>query len=50
MLNIRNVPVIITKGSEWLSYGTDDSKGTKVFALGKLTMLSCCPMVPHLEK
>ena len=30
-----NVPVIITKGSEWFSsYGTDDSKGTKVFALG----------------
>ncbi|MGN1033362.1 MAG: NADH-ubiquinone oxidoreductase-F iron-sulfur binding region domain-containing protein, partial [Intestinibacter sp.] len=30
-----NVPVIINKGAKWFaSYGTDDSTGTKVFALG----------------
>lgn len=30
-----NIPIIINKGSDWFaSYGTDDSKGTKVFALG----------------
>ncbi|MEJ6949885.1 NADH-ubiquinone oxidoreductase-F iron-sulfur binding region domain-containing protein [Natronospora cellulosivora (SeqCode)] len=29
-----NIPTIILKGGEWFSqYGTDDSKGTKVFAL-----------------
>ncbi len=29
-----NIPVILTKGAEWFaSIGTDDSKGTKVFAL-----------------
>ena len=33
-----NIPVIITKGADWFSkIGTDDSKGTKVFALtGKI--------------
>lgn len=33
-----NIPVILTKGAEWFSkIGTDDSKGTKVFALtGKI--------------
>ena len=30
-----NVPAIINKGADWFaSYGTEDSKGTKVFALG----------------
>lgn len=30
-----NIPAIINKGSDWFSsFGTDDSKGTKVFALG----------------
>ena len=30
-----NVPTIINKGADWFaSYGTEDSKGTKVFALG----------------
>ena len=30
-----NVPAIIYKGADWFaSYGTEDSKGTKVFALG----------------
>jgi NADH-quinone oxidoreductase subunit F len=30
-----NIPPIILKGPDWfLSYGTDDSSGTKVFALG----------------
>ena len=30
-----NVPAIITNGSDWFtSFGTEDSKGTKVFALG----------------
>ena len=30
-----NVPAIINKGTDWFaSYGTEDSKGTKVFALG----------------
>ena len=30
-----NVPAIINKGANWFaSYGTEDSKGTKVFALG----------------
>ena len=30
-----NVPAIINNGSDWFaSYGTEDSKGTKVFALG----------------
>ncbi|WP_347059561.1 NADH-quinone oxidoreductase subunit NuoF [Intestinibacter bartlettii] len=30
-----NVPAIINKGDDWFaSYGTEDSKGTKVFALG----------------
>ena len=29
-----NIPVILTKGAEWYaSYGTEKSKGTKVFAL-----------------
>jgi NADH-quinone oxidoreductase subunit F/NADP-reducing hydrogenase subunit HndC len=33
-----NIPVILTKGADWFSkIGTDDSKGTKVFALtGKI--------------
>ena len=31
-----NVPAIINKGADWFaSYGTEDSKGTKVFALGE---------------
>ena len=30
-----NIPAIINKGAEWFSsFGTEDSKGTKVFALG----------------
>ena len=30
-----NIPAIINKGADWFaSYGTEDSKGTKVFALG----------------
>ena len=30
-----NVPAIINKGADWFAYyGTEDSKGTKVFALG----------------
>ena len=35
---LANIPVIISKGGEWFSkIGTDDSKGTKVFALtGKI--------------
>jgi NADP-reducing hydrogenase subunit HndC len=36
---LANIPVIIHKGGEWFSrIGSDDSKGTKVFALtGKIT-------------
>lgn len=32
---LGNIPAIINKGADWFaSFGTDDSKGTKVFALG----------------
>ena len=37
---LANIPVILTRGAEWLSsIGTEKSKGTKVFALaGKINM------------
>lgn len=32
---LANIPIIINKGADWYrNYGTDDSSGTKVFALG----------------